>query len=140
MESHSMVPEFKGRFLGITVLVAVHSIIGFIHVIFGFALLSGNSSVSVLSVTPLVYSIYTSAYGLLTLLFTYLVWTGKRLGWISTVAVFLFVIIADALMVLGLLTVLGIPKFAAVGEIPFSIMVLGYLLNPTLEQRTASDT
>ena len=125
-----MVPGFKGRFLGITVLVAVHFIIGFIHVIFGFALLSGSFSVSVLSVTPLVYSIYTSVYGLLMLLFTYLVWTGKRLGWIGTVTVSSFVIIADALTVLGLLTVLGIPKFAAVGEIPFSIIVLGYLLQP----------
>ena len=130
MESHSMVPEFKGRFLGIIVLVVVHFIVGFIHVIFGFTLLSGSFSVSVLSVKPLVYSIYTSAYGLLTLLFTCLVWTGKRLGWIGTVAVSSFVIIADLLTVLGLLTGLGIPKFAAVGEVPFSIIVLGYLFQP----------
>ncbi|MBN1358779.1 hypothetical protein JW988_08435 [Candidatus Bathyarchaeota archaeon] len=132
-----MVPEFKGRFLGIIVLVAVHFIIGFIHVIFGFALLSGSFSVSVLSVTTLVYSIYTSAYGLLTLLFTFLVWTGKRLGWIGTTAVSSFVIIADSLTMLGLLTVLGIPKFAAVGEIPVSIIILGYLFQPHVRAKYA---
>ena len=135
MESHRKVPEFKGRFLGITVLLAVQLIIGFIHAIFGFALLSGSFSIAVLSMTPLVYSIYTSAYGLLTLLFTYLVWAGKRLGWIGTAAVSSFVILADALTVLGLLTALGIPKFAAVGEIPFSIIVLGYLLQPHIRTK-----
>jgi hypothetical protein len=135
MESHRKVPEFKGRFLGITVLVAVQFIIGFIHVIFGFALLSGSFSIAVFSVTPLVYSVYTAAYGFLTVLFTYLVWTGKRLGWIGTVAVSSFVIIADALTVLDLLTALGIPKSAAVGEIPYSIIVLGYLLQPHVKSK-----
>jgi len=135
MERPGKTPAFKGRFLGVAVLVAVQFSIGVIHVIFGFALLSGSFSVAALSVTPLVYSIYTSAYGLLTLLFTYLVWVGKRLGWIGTVAVSLFVILADTLTVLDLLNVLGIPKFAAVGEIPFSTIVLGYLLQPHVKAK-----
>ena len=79
--------SFKGRFLGIAVLVVAQFIIGIIHVIFGFAMLSGSFSVATFSMTPLVYGIYTLAYGALTLLFTYLVWVGKRLGWIGTVAV-----------------------------------------------------
>ena len=71
---------FKGRFLGVAALVAVQFLIGVIHVVFGFAMLSGSFSVATVSVTPLVYSIYTATYGLLTLLFAYLVWAGKRLG------------------------------------------------------------
>lgn len=125
-----MVPTFKGRFLGVAVLVAVQLIIGVIHVVFGFAMFSGSFSVVAVSVTPLVYSVYTATYGLLTLLFAYLVWVGKRSGWIGTAAVSLFVILADTLTVLGLLTALGIPPLAAVGEIPFSILVITYLLQP----------
>lgn len=128
MKRPQKVVTFKGRFLGIAVLVVVQSIIGIIHVIFGFAMLSGNFSVAAFSMTPFVYSIYTLAYGSLTLLFTYLVWVGKRLGWIGTVAVSLFVILADVLTVLNLLSILGIPKGAAIGEIPFSILILAYLL------------
>jgi len=127
MERPGKVVTFKSRFLGIAVLVAVQFIIGVIHVIFGFAMLSGSFSAAAFSLTPLVYSIYTSAYGSLTLLFTYLVWAGKRLGWIGTVTVSSFVILADALSVLDLLSVLGIPKFAALGEIPFSMLVIACL-------------
>jgi hypothetical protein len=135
MESPGKVPAFKGRFLGVAVLVAVQFLIGAIHVVFGFAMLSGSFSVAAVSVTPLVYSIYTAAYGLLTLLFAYLVWAGKRLGWIGTVAVSSFVILADSLTVLDLLSVLGIPKFAALGEIPFSMLVLAYLLQPHVRSK-----
>ncbi len=130
MQNSQAVPTFKGRFLGVTVLVAVQFLIGIIHVAFGFAMLSGSFSVAAVSVTPVVYSIYTATYGLLTLLFTYLFWAGKRSGWIGIAAVSSFVIIADSLTVLGLLTVLGIPPLAAVGEIPFSILIVTYLLQP----------
>jgi len=135
MESSPAVPTFKGRFFGVAVLVAVQFLIGIIHVAFGFAMLSGSFSVAAVSVTPLVYSIYTAAYGLLTLLFTYLFWVGKSLGWIGTASVSSFVIIADSLTVLGLLTVLGIPPLAAVGEIPFSILVVAYLLQPHIRAK-----
>jgi hypothetical protein len=128
MERPQKVVSFKGRFLGIAVLVVVQFIIGIIHVIFGFAMLSVSFSVATFSMTPLVYAIYALAYGALTLLFTYLVWVGKRFGWIGTVAVSSFVILADVLTVLDLLSFLGIPKFAAIGEILFSILVLAYLL------------
>jgi len=128
MERPQKVVTVKGRLLGIAFLVVVQFIIGLIHVIFGFAMLTGSFTVATFSMTPLVYSIYTSAYGSLTLLFTYLVWVGKRLGWVGTAAVSLFVIVADVLAVLDLLSILGIPKFAAVGEISFSIVVLAYIL------------
>ena len=121
---------FRERFLGITVLVVVQLIVGIIHVIFGFALLSGGFSVVSYSMIPMMYAFYTLIYGLLTLFFTYLIWLGKRSGWIGTVAVSLFVIIVDILAVLDLSNVLGIPvpNVAAIGEIPFGILILVYLL------------
>ncbi|MFC1486078.1 hypothetical protein ACFLRN_00080 [Thermoproteota archaeon] len=121
---------FRERFLGITVLVVVQLIVGIIHVIFGFNLLSGGFSVVSYSMIPMMYTFYTLSYGLLTLFFTYLIWLGKRSGWIGTVAVSLFVIIVDILAVLDLSNVLGIPapKVAAIGEIPFGILILVYLL------------
>lgn len=120
--------SFRGRFLGIAVLVAVQFIVGIIHVVFGFALFLSGFSLAAFSVTPLVYGVYTLAYGCLTLLFACLLWMGKRLGWIGTVAVSLFVIVADVLAVLDVFNVLGIPRLAAIGEVPFSLMVLAYLL------------
>ena len=135
MKRSKKVVTYRGRFLGIAVLVVVQFIIGIIHVFFGFAMLSGNFSVAAFSITPLVYSIYTLAYGALTLLFTYLVWADKRLGWIGTIVISLFVILADILTVLDLLGFLGIPKAAAIGEVPFSILVLGYILQNHVRSR-----
>jgi hypothetical protein len=120
-------PTFRGRFLGVVVLVGLQLIVGVIHIFFGFVMLSGSFAVSFTS-TPVVYSIYTLVYGCLTFVFAYLLWLGKPSGWIGTVAVSLFVIIADTLTVLNLFTGLGIPASAALGEIPFSIIVIGYLI------------
>jgi hypothetical protein len=119
---------FRGRFLGLALLVVVQFFVGIIHVVVGFTMFLSGFSLAAFSVTPLIYSAYTLAYGCLTLLFAYLLWIGKPLGWIGTVAVSLFVIAADVLAVLGVLNFLGIPKFAAIGEVPFSLMVLAYLL------------
>ena len=119
---------FKGQYLGVTFLVIVQFIVGLIHMFFGLAMLSGNFSVASYSVTPIVYSVYTLVYGCLTFFFTYLVWTTRRSGWIGTVAVSCFVILADTLTVFDLVNVLGIPKLAAIGEIPFSIIIIVYLL------------
>lgn len=135
MNSHCKVPEFKGRILGIAVLVAIQLIIGFIHGILGFTMLLVSFSVAAFSITQLIYSICTTTYGLLTLFFTYLVWMSNRLGWIGTVMVSLFVIIVDTLTLLSLLTVLGIPEFAAVGEIPYSTILIEYLLQPHVKAK-----
>ena len=120
---------FKGRFLGIAVLTGLQSINGIIHAFFGFVLLLGSYvPFASSSNTPLIFSFYTLIYGLLTILFTYMIWKGKRLGWIGTVAVALFVIIADTLTVFDLLTFLGIVKTAAIGEIPYSLLTIIYLI------------
>jgi hypothetical protein len=123
---------YRGRNFGIIVLVAVQSLVGFIHVLFGFWLLSAPR------IEPFalfangyfssdVYAVYTIVFGLLTLIFTYALWMEKRLGWISTVAVAAFVIIADALTLLDLPSIPRIPKFAGYGEITYSLLVLLYL-------------
>ena len=121
---------FKNRYLGILFLVIVQLIVGVIHIFFGLALISGNFSFDSYPLTPTIYSIYTLVYGCLAVFFTYLVWKGKRLGWIGTVAISLFVIVVDALAVFNFTNILSIPapKFAAIGEIPFNILVIVYLL------------
>jgi len=129
MKRHSKVVTFRGRFFGIAVLVVIQFINGIIHTFSGFALLLGGYiPVASPSMAPLIFNYYTLAFGILTVFFTYLFWTGKRSGWIGTVAVSLFVILVDTLAVFDLLNVLGIVKTAAIGEIPFSILVLVYLL------------
>ena len=118
----------KGRFLGVLVLVILQYLVGFIHIFFGFLLLLGNyTSVTSFSTAPMIYNFYTLAYGLLVVFFTYLFWKKRRLGWIGTVAVSLFVIIVDTLALFDLINVLGIPKTAGLGEIPYSLFILFYL-------------
>ena len=128
MNEPDRVVTFRGRFLGIGVLVAIQVINGLIHTFFGLLLVLGNYVPTASSTAPSVFSFYTLIYGILTLLFTYLLWKGKRLGWIGTVAVALFVIIADTLTVIDLLTFLGIIKTAAILEIPYSLVTVLYLI------------
>ena len=128
MERSEKFLSFRGRFLGIVILVVIQFMVGIIHIFFGLAMLSGNFSVASYSITPIVYSVYTLVYGGLTFFFTYLLWVGNRMGWIGTMIISLFVILADTLTAFNLLNVLGIPKVAAIGEIPYSILILTYLL------------
>jgi uncharacterized membrane protein (DUF2068 family) len=111
--------------LGIVILTVAQFIIGGIHVFSGFLLLSASPSAQL----PEIYSIYTLAFGLLTLIFTYGLWLGKNWGWNGTVAVSMFVLVADTLALLNLPSIPGIPKFAAAAEIIYSLMVLLYLFH-----------
>jgi hypothetical protein len=90
----------------------------------------GYYSVTVYSTFPFTYSVYTFIYGLLTLFFNYFVWIGKRFGWIGTVAVSLFIIVVDSIAVFDIANFLGIPSplVAAIGEIPFSLLIFVYLM------------
>jgi hypothetical protein len=118
----------KGRFLGVFILVIVQYLIGFIHIFFGVFLLVGSYfPVASFSAAPLIYNSYTWVYGLLTVFFTYLFWKGKRSGWIGTAAISIFVIAVDILAIFDLFNVLGIPKIAGLGEIPYSLFILFYL-------------
>ncbi len=103
-------------------LTAVQLLIGVLHVFSGvLLLLPGSAQV------PIVYGVYTVVFGLFTLIFAWGVWLGERWGWVGTVAVSLFVTAADALTLLGLPSIPGIPKLAGVAEILYSLMVLLYL-------------
>lgn len=125
----------KGRYLGITLLVIIQIIFGITHIFFGLAMLSGKFSIAAYSFTPIVYSFYTLIYGCLTFFFACFVWMSKRLGWIGTIGVSLFVIIVDILTAFDLVNVLGIPKIAAFGEVPFCILVLTYLLQYNIRSK-----
>jgi hypothetical protein len=130
MKSSKTIVMYKNRYLGILFLVIIQLIVGFTHIFFGLALISGIFSFNSYSIAPTIYTVYTLVYGLLTAFFTYLIWKRKRLGWIGTVAISIFVILVDSLALFDLSNILSIPapKFAAIGEIPFSILVLAYLL------------
>lgn len=121
-------PSYKGRTLGIVTLVTAQSIIGFIHVVSGFWLLLAVNTGSLFSSSGMIYSVYTIMFGLLTIVFAAGLWLKANWGWIGTFAVALFVIIADSLTLLNLPSVPGIPKFAGVGEISYSLIVIVYSL------------
>src|SRR4030067_3248806 len=95
---------YKGRKIGILVLVATQTFIGIIHSFFGiFLLAAGSSDVLFPSISfSEIYSIYTLFYGLLTIISTYGLWMNNRWGWISTLSITVFVIIMDYLRLLHL--------------------------------------
>lgn len=122
--------SIKGRSFGIFLLTIIQLINGIIHSYYGLAMISGDYSAEAFSLLPMVYSVYTLAYGLLNLIFIYLFWLGKRSGWIGTIIVSLFVIIVDVLAVFNLMNFLGIPSYsmAILGEILYSTLLVVYLL------------
>jgi hypothetical protein len=124
---------FKGRSLGIAILVVAQLIIGAIHAFFGLLLLA-YENLSILPATA-VYDVYTFVFGLLALIFAVFIWQGKKVGWIGTVAVSLFVIVADSLTLLNLPSIPGIPKFAGFTEIAYSVLVVGYLLQTRIRRK-----
>ncbi len=123
---------YKGRSLGMLVVVGFQVLVGAIHVIFGFWMLLASHAEQI---TPFnnelfasdVYSVYTILFSILTLAFTYALWLQKRAGWVGTVAIAIFVIVADSLTLIDLPSVPGIPKFAGYGEITYSVLLLMYL-------------
>ena len=80
------------------------------------------------------YEVYTIAFALLVLVFASLIWQKKKAGWVGTVAVSLFVIVVDALTVLNLPSIPGIPTFAAPTEIAYSFLVVAYLSTGRVRQ------
>ena len=123
---------YKGRSIGILVLVGAQLFIGAIHALFGVLLFSFGSDVLPATYA---YDVYTLAFGLLVCVFAWYIWQGKRAGWVGTVAVSVFVTVADALVVLGLPSIPGIPLFAAPTEIVYSIVVIGYLFTEKVRKK-----
>ena len=83
------------------------------------------------------YSVYTTVFGLISLLFAFGFWMGKNWGWFGTVITLLFVTFAGALTLLDLPSIPGIPKFAAVSEIAYSVILLLYLFQPHIRAHSA---
>jgi hypothetical protein len=127
--------DYKGRSLGIVFLIGAQVLVGFIHVVFGFWLLSAPRFEPLTG--PDIYSIYTIVFGFLALLFAALLWLQKRAGWVGTFVVLSFVIVADLLTLLDLPSIPGIPKFAGYGEITYSVIIILYLLKTSVRTKYA---
>ena len=132
MSSKQVPPIFKTKGYGIIIFTAAQLFIGAIHLIIG--LLLSVTPVPIMQAT-VAYDIYTVVFGLLVMVFAFFVWQGKKAGWIGTMAVMLFVAIADSLVVLNLPSVPGIPKFAAPTEIAYSVVIIVYLLVPRIRKK-----
>lgn len=124
--------SYKGRSLGIVILTAAQLFIGVIHVLFGFLLLASEVSIMQSTVS---YDVYTLVFGMLVIVFGWYIWQGKNIGWIGTVTVSLFVIVADTLTILNLPSIPGIPKSAALTEIAYSFAVLFYLFQNDIRKK-----
>jgi hypothetical protein len=129
MKKNGLAVAYRGRILGIVVLVVAQFLIGIIHVSSGVLLLLQGiiETFSTSMQVPEIYSVYTLVFGLLIFIFAYAIWIGNRWGWIGTVTVSIFVILVDSLTLLNLPSIPGIPKFAAVAEIVYSLLILLYL-------------
>jgi hypothetical protein len=125
--SKPKLPTYHGRSIGIVALTGAQLLIGSIHVFFGLLLLAFEN-IALLQVT-VTYDVYTIVFGAFTVLFAVFIWRGKRIGWIGTIAVSVFVIAADSLTLLNLPSIPGIPKFAGGAEIAYSVVIVAYLLS-----------
>ncbi|MGE5575468.1 MAG: hypothetical protein ACM3UL_04975 [Ignavibacteria bacterium] len=133
MSKKPPVITYKARSLGIVALVGAQIFIGTIHVFFGLLLLVYENPLFMGA--TIVYELYTIVFGLLTVLFAVFIWQGKNTGWIGTVAVSIFVIVADSLTLLDLPSIPGIPKFAGFGEITYSILIIVYLFTHQVRKK-----
>jgi hypothetical protein len=114
-------PEsFKGRFLGLFILIILQFLNGAVHATIGSFLIFTASG-------EVVYNIYTFLYGILNLIFGYGLWSCKKSGYLGTIIVSLFIIMVDISAVLGVSLIAGVPKAAAFGEIMYSLFVISYL-------------
>jgi hypothetical protein len=125
--SKPKLPTYRGRSIGIAALTGAQLLIGSIHVFFGILLLAYENATSLQSTVT--YDVYTIVFGSLTILFAVFIWRGKKAGWIGTISVSVFVIIADSLTLLDLPSIPGIPKFAGATEIVYSVVIIAYLLS-----------
>jgi hypothetical protein len=125
--------SYKGRSLGIVVLTVAQLFIGAIHVFFGLLLLMFES-ISFLQAT-VAYDVYTFVFGLLSLVFAVFIWQSKKVGWVGTVVVSLFVIAADSLTLLDLPSVPGVPKLPALTEIAYNLLIVLYLFQSGVRRK-----
>lgn len=133
LSNHPKPPTYKGRSIGIVILTGAQLLVGGIHIFSGLLLLVFENLVFFQATVA--YDVYTFVYGLLVFIFAVLIWQGKKTGWVGTAAVSLFVIAADTLRLLDLPSIPGIPKSAALLEIAYSVLVIGYLCTGSVRKR-----
>lgn len=107
------------------ILVMFQAFVGAIHVVFGLSLAVGSSLL-------VAYGVYTLLYGIIDAVSAYGLYVGKFWGWTGTVAISIIVVIIDTFTVLDRSIIPGVPKFAAIGEIPYSTAVIIYLIQPKI--------
>jgi heme A synthase len=129
-------PTYKGRSIGIVVLVVAQILIGLIHVFSGLLLFFSENFAGLQATVA--YDVYTLIFGLLVLIFAFFIWQGKKLGWVGTIAVSLFVILVDTLTLLDLPSIPGVPKFAGLTEIGCSIVIIIYLCSGGVRKKYLS--
>ena len=117
--------SFKGRYLGVLILVFVQILVGAIHAVIGLGLIFGMSG-------EFVYSVYAFLYGIFTIIFAYGLWVERRFGWMDTTLVSISVIVVDVSAVLNVSLIPGVPRSAAFGEIFYSLVALLYLFQPKI--------
>lgn len=125
MNKHNELPTIKGKSIGIVILTTAQLLIGGIHVLFG-ALLLAFEDLNFIRAT-ISYDVYTIVFGVLVAVFAFLIWQGKKVGWAGTIAVLVFVSVADILTLLDLPSIPGIPKAPALAEIAYSLIIIFYL-------------
>ncbi len=81
------------------------------------------------------YDIYTLVFGLLALALALFIWQGRKIGWVGTVLVSLFVIVIDALTLLDLPSIPGVPKLPAFAEITYSLLIIIYLIQSQISKK-----
>ena len=133
MSSKPIPVTYKGRSLGIAVLVTAQLLIGIVHVVSGIMLLGAEFAAG--GVVNAAYDVYTFVFGLLVFVFAVFIWQGKKVGWVGTIAISLFVIVADSLTLLDLPSIPGIPKLPAYTEIAYSVILVCYLLTGKVRKK-----
>jgi hypothetical protein len=122
---HPELPTYKGRTIGIVILTIAQLLIGGIHIFFGALLLAFEDFNSIQATVA--YDIYTVTFGSLVAVFAFFIWHNKKAGWVGTIAVSVFVSVADTSTLLGLPSIPGIPKAPALAEIAYSLIIILYL-------------
>ena len=117
--------SFKGRYPGVFVLVILQFLVGSIHAAIGLGLVFAASG-------ELGYNVYTFLYGVVTIIFTYGLWSVKKSGYLCTIIVSILVIVVDVSAFLGMSLIAGVPRAAALGEIMYSLVVMAYLFQPKI--------
>ncbi len=117
--------SFKGRYPGVFVLVILQFLVGAIHAAIGLGLVFAASG-------ELGYNVYTFLYGVVTIIFAYGLWSGKKSGYLGTIIVSILVIVVDVSAFLGMSLIAGVPRAAALGEIMYSLVVMVYLFQPKI--------